>query len=96
MILQTSASGNNMVPSMNALTRAVQHSLANAPVSLRELARRTGVSHVQLARIVAGERNATETVAVAVADALNAIAAEAVTEAKHVRRSLTNHRREAR
>ena len=85
-----------MVPPMNALTRTVQQSLANAPVSLRELARRTEVSHVQLARIVAGQRNATETVATAVADALGAIATEATTEAKRVMRSLTNHRREAK
>lgn len=75
---------------MNALTRATQHSLANAPVSLRELGRRTGISHVQLARIVAGERNATEGVAIAVVDALNAIADEAAAAAQRVRRSLIN------
>lgn len=80
---------------MNALTRTVQHALANAPVSFRELARRTGISHVQLARIVSGERNATEAVAQAVADALDAIADEAVTEAKRVRRSLNPQRRNA-
>ena len=78
---------------MNALTRAVQHALVNAPVSLRELARRTGVSHVQLARIVSGERNATESVAATVADALDAIADEATGQSRRVRRSLTNHQR---
>jgi transcriptional regulator with XRE-family HTH domain len=80
---------------MNAITRAVQQALANAPVSLRELARRTGISHVQLARVVAGERNATEAVATAVAGALDAIATEAAKESKRVRRSLSNHRRDA-
>ncbi len=80
---------------MNALTRTVQQALASAPVSLRELARRTGISHVQLARIVSGERNATEAVAEAVADALDAIATAAAKESKRVQRSLTNHRRNA-
>jgi transcriptional regulator with XRE-family HTH domain len=80
---------------MNAITRSVQQSLANAPVSLRELARRTGTSHVQLARIVSGERNATEAVARAVADALDAIATESAKEATRVRRSLTIHQRDA-
>jgi hypothetical protein len=51
---------------------------------------------VQLVRIVAGQRNATDAVAAAIADALNAIANEATTEAKRVTRSLINHRREAR
>ena len=81
---------------MNALTRAVQRSLSRAPVSLREIARRTGISHVQLARLVSGERNATDAAARAVADALDAIASESAEEAKRVRRSLTSHRREAR
>jgi transcriptional regulator with XRE-family HTH domain len=75
---------------MNAVTRAVQRSLAKAPVSLRELARRTGISHVQLARIVTGERNATPAVAQAVADGLDAIATEASAGAARVRRSLIN------
>lgn len=80
---------------MNALTRAVQHGLANAPVSLREIARRSGISHVQLARIVSGERNATQAVGRAIANALETIAAESAKEAKRVRRSLTTHRRKA-
>ena len=80
---------------MNALTRAVRDALVNAPVSLREIARRTGISHVQLARIVSGHRNATQDVASAVADALDTIATESAKESKRVRRSLTNHRRDA-
>lgn len=77
-----------MLLPMNALTRNVQISLAESPVSLRELSRRCRVSHVQLARIVSGERNATEAVAVAVADALEAIAKESAKAAVRVRRSL--------
>jgi transcriptional regulator with XRE-family HTH domain len=79
---------------MNAVTRNVQLSLADSPVSLRELARRCGVSHVQLARIVSGDRNATEAVAVAIADALDAIAKESAKAAFRVRRSLTTHLRD--
>lgn len=76
---------------MNALTRNVQISLEESPVSLRELARRSKISHVQLARIVAGERNATEAVAVAIADALEGVAKEAAKASVRVRRSLTAH-----
>lgn len=78
---------------MNAVTRALRHALADAPVSLRELGRRAGVSHAQLARIVAGQRNATPAVARAVADALDAIGAECVAGVARVRRSLTIHQR---
>ena len=80
---------------MNAVTRAVRESLAQAPVSLREIARRAGISHVLLARIVAGERNATAVVADAVTTALEAIAAESAKAAARVRRSLTTHGRKA-
>jgi transcriptional regulator with XRE-family HTH domain len=78
---------------MNALTQAVRHALANAPVSLREVGRRAGVSHAQLARIVGGERNATPAVARAVADALDEIGAECVAGVVRVRRSITTHKR---
>ena len=81
---------------MNAVTAAVRRTLANAPVSLRELGRRSGISHAQLARIVAGQRNATPVVARAVADALDTIAAEALKAAALVRRSLTTHHRGTR
>jgi len=80
-----------MLPPMNALTRNVQISLEESPVSLRQLSRRCKISHVQLARIVAGERNATEAVAVAIADALEEVAKEAAKASVRVRRSLTAH-----
>jgi transcriptional regulator with XRE-family HTH domain len=80
---------------MNTVTRSVQQALANAPVSLRELARRTGISHVQLARVASGERTATKPVALAVVEALEAIAAQATKESTRVRRSLTAHQRNA-
>ena len=77
---------------MNAITRAVHVALRDAPVSLREIGRRSAVSHAQLARIVASERNATPAVAGRVADALDKIGAECVTGAARVRRSLTSHK----
>ena len=77
---------------MNVMTRAVRRGLVEAPVSLREIGRRAGVSHAQLARIVAGERNATHAVAGAVAKALNEIEAECASGAARVRRSLTIHK----
>ncbi len=73
---------------MNAVTRTMQRILADSPVSLREIARRCGVSHVQLARIVNGERNATPAVAAAVATALETLGADCTARAKRVRRSL--------
>ncbi len=76
---------------MNVLTRTVRAALADAPVSLRALARGSGVSHVQLARIVNGERNATPAVATAVAAALDAVGADCVTRAARVRRLIKRH-----
>jgi hypothetical protein len=61
---------------MTRLSRVVRRALSDAPVSLREIARRAGVSHVQLARIVTGARPATPTVAAAVARALEGIGAD--------------------
>ena len=81
---------------MNAVTRAVCRALTSAPVSLRELGRRTGVSHVLLARIVAGDRNATPTVARLVADALDTIGEESAKAAAQVHRSITTHSGRAR
>jgi len=78
---------------MNAATRVVRDAIAAAPVTMRELSRRCGVSHAQLARIVAGERNATTAVAKAVEDALDAIGADAASAARRVRQSLTTHHR---
>ncbi len=57
---------------MDHLTKVVAHGIRAARVSLRSLARRAGVSHVQLFRIMRGERRATPTVARKVAQALDA------------------------
>ena len=95
LALRNHTTGNILLPSMNAVTRAVRQSLAQAPVSLREVARRAGISHVHLARIVSGERNATPAVARAVVKALDAIAAESAKAAARVRRSFTTHERGA-
>lgn len=92
LALRPLVNGDILSPVMNVVTRAVRDALAGAPVSLREIGRRAGVSHAQLARIVAGERNATPAVARAVADALDEIGVECVTGAAQVRRSLTIHK----
>jgi transcriptional regulator with XRE-family HTH domain len=78
---------------MNATTRVVRDAITSAPVTIRELSRRCGVSHAQLARIVAGERSATPFVALAVARGLEAIASEAASGARRIQRSLTSHNR---
>lgn len=86
--MPTSPLGDKLSP-MDSVTNAVRLALAAAPVSLREIARRAGISHAQLARIVAGERRATRGVAQATADALDAIGLECSGGAARVRRSLT-------
>ena len=52
------------------LSNAVRDALRDSPASLRALAREAGVPISTLSRILAGEREATENVARAVADAL--------------------------
>ena len=74
---------------MTALTRTVARVLTQAPVPLRELSRRAGVSQAQLSRIIAGQRNATPDVARAVADALAAVGRTAERGAAQIRRGLT-------
>ena len=51
---------------------------------------------MQLARIVAGERNATPAVAKLIAEALESVADESAEAAARIRRSLTTHQREAK
>jgi transcriptional regulator with XRE-family HTH domain len=58
---------------MNPLSKAVARALTDAPLSIREIARRAKVSHVLLVGILAGSRNATPTVAEAIARALDAV-----------------------
>jgi transcriptional regulator with XRE-family HTH domain len=79
---------------MDSLTRALKGVLASAPVSLREIGRRAGISHAQLARIVAGERVATPAVAEAVARALTEVGKECAAGSGRVRRSLPRSRRD--
>lgn len=77
---------------MNVVSRAVRAALLDSPSSLREVGRRAGVSHAQLARIVSGERPATPLIAEKVATALKEIAAESLQSAARIRRSLTKQR----
>jgi len=78
---------------MDPLTRAVQLALLNAPVSLRQLSRRTGLSHVLLSRIVAGKRRATWPVAQAMAQALHEVSFVCDKEEERLRKALTIHGR---
>jgi transcriptional regulator with XRE-family HTH domain len=55
-------------------TAATAEAIKSAP-TIRALARATGISHAELARIAAGERNATVRVARRVATALGRLAA---------------------
>lgn len=55
---------------MSNLEEAVRRALAEAPGSLREIAREASVDHSTLVRIRSGKRGATREVAQAVADAL--------------------------
>jgi hypothetical protein len=55
-------------------TPAVAQAIAGAPVSIRTLAERAHVSHAELARIAAGQRNATRAVATSVMRALERLA----------------------
>jgi transcriptional regulator with XRE-family HTH domain len=52
------------------LEEAVRRALAEAPGSVREIAREAGVDHSTLVRIRRGDRGATRDVARALADAL--------------------------
>lgn len=78
---------------MANLNRVVAEAIRAAPVTVRELARRAGISHAQLARIVLGERNATPTVAEAVARALDGIGQAAARAAARVRRAVSKGER---
>jgi plasmid maintenance system antidote protein VapI len=57
-------------------TPVVANIIANAPVTSRALARASGVSHAELARIVAGRRNVTKRVAEQVVKGFARLAAE--------------------
>lgn len=73
----------------DALTLAVAKAIAGAPVTLRALARRAGVSSAFLHRLAHRTARCTPRVAAAVAKALEGIAEEAGTEARRVRRAHT-------
>ena len=75
------------------LTLAVAKAMAAAPVPVRDIARRAGVSHAFLHRIAQGQVRCSERVGARVAKALEAIAAEAEAAARILRRS---HERGAR
>lgn len=71
----------------NALTEAVKRALDRAPCSVATLARVAGVPQSTLARIQAGERNATVAVAHAVTRALEQWSADCRSLARGIRRA---------
>lgn len=74
------------------LTLAVAKAIAGAPVTLRALARRAGISSTFLHRIAHRTAPCTPRVAAAVAKALEGIAEDAGTEARRVRKAHTRGR----
>lgn len=68
-------------------TVTIAKAMATAPVPVREIARRAGISHAYLHRMAQGEVRCTERVGAAVAKALAAIAAEAATAARMAKRA---------
>lgn len=74
------------------LTKAVRAALAASPLSIRDLARRAGISKSHLARFASGERRVTPEAAEAVLSALEAVGAECAAQAARVRRALTTYR----
>ena len=78
-------------PMETQLTKAVRKALTEAPVSLREIGRRSGVSTAQIARLAAGERNATPAIATAIAKALDTLSADCAAGAARIHRALTHH-----
>lgn len=71
----------------DSLTEAVKRALGQAPCTVATLARAAGVPQSTLARIQAGERNATPAVAGAVARALEQWSANCTRLAQRIRRA---------
>lgn len=74
---------------MSELEEAVRKALDDLPGSLRALARKAGVSHSTLVRILNGERSATPEVVEALADALGRWAKRCSTAEGLLRTSLS-------
>lgn len=70
---------------MTTRTDAVAAAIEAAPGSLRTLARASGVDNALLSRISTGQRQATEAVALKVADALEEWAAVCTSHAARIR-----------
>jgi len=70
------------------LVKAVQAALRACPVTLRELARRAGVSPSLMAYLKRGKRAPTPAVTTRLASALEGLAREAAAGAKTIRRAL--------
>ena len=78
---------------MDRLTQAVANGIKAARLSLRLLARHAGVSHVQLFRIMRGERRATPAIADKVAKALRRYSKSLTKAAARIRQTATRSKR---
>lgn len=78
---------------MDRLTRAVANGIKAARLSLRLLARHADVSHVQLFRIMRGERRATPAIADKVAKALRQYSKSLAKAAARIRQTETRSKR---
>ena len=86
--LTSSAPPTILVVIMDALSRAVARALADAPSSLRALARAAGVSHVTLLQVRQGTLPASPTVAAKVARALTGWGTKCQRAASRITRTL--------
>lgn len=77
----------------DTLTRAVATALDGAPLSLRDIARRTGATHVKLLRVSRGENAAAPMLAEAVAKALATVGQDCTKRAQRLRGALSSSRR---
>jgi hypothetical protein len=76
-----------------ARAKAVARALDGAPLSLRDVARRTGVTHVKLLRVTRGENIARPGLAEAVAGALDEVGRDCQRRAKRLRTAIKAQRR---
>lgn len=72
-----------------SLTNVLAAAIERAPCSIREMARRVGISHVHLAAVLNGTQRPTPRIAVGVAKALEEMSAQATTDALRIRAELS-------
>lgn len=79
---------DNLSSSQMTLPVVLRRAIRQAPCSIRELARRAGVSHAMLAAVAAGSERATPRVATKVAGALEVLTRDCAQHAAALRTAL--------